>query len=434
MYEDSIKRIVKSSSILLSGNLLSSLIGLVVVSILTKKLTLEQYGTIVMVQAYAMLIGQVFSFQTWQALIKYCTDAIKIHDRSMLIGYLQTGFTLDIAGAILSCFAAFGLVFPITYVLNLDGKLISSHMIYMLVNITNIIGMPTAILRLSNSYKYFNYCSVLNWSLKLTLITLLAIVDKLSIGNVLFAYLASEATANLLLFYFGIRKLANYQINPSKIIPCKKTIVFAKKNVRYLIFILRSSANGTVLGATRILDELIIGALIGPAAAGIFKVIKITSSLISKMSDPLYLTFYPEIAKFVTNNDTNSIKKIIKKFHLYIGCMGLIVMILFQFSGEYLIQLFFTKEYLVGFPVMSLYLLGLLIPIFFFYLQPLMLAYELDDVALIINSTGSVIYLVMLYFLVSRYGLYGIAFSFVMFWIFITGAKIYFVRKKLTQL
>ncbi len=429
MYKKSINKILKSSSLLLSGNVISSILSLLVVSILTKNLSLEEYGIIVMVQAYIMLVDQLFNFQSWQALIKYSTEAIESNNTLKFIGYLQIGIFLDLLGSLIAFIASFILLSPLSFVLKIDYNLLSPYMIFATVILTRIIGTPTALLRLSNSYKYFNYSLLLNWGLKLLLIAIIAFLNILSIYNVIIVFLVSEILSNLLLIYYGMKTLKKYQISLLQIIPSWKTIYFAKQNIRFLHFAFKTNMNSAVLGITRTIDELIVGALLSPAGAGIFKIIKLMGTIISKVLDPLYITFYPEINIYVAKGDNSSILNIIKKMSLYSGIISLLIFVVFYLFGKSGIELFFTKDYLVGLPVMYLYLIGLLISFTFFYTQPLMLAYELEGIALYINIICSIFYLLFLYILTVNYGLMGIAISFILFWILITLLKMLYIQK-----
>ena len=429
MYKKSIKKIIKSSGILLSGNMISSILALFVVSILTKNLSLNEYGIIVMVQAYIMLVDQLFNFQSWQALIKYSTDAIESSNTLKFIGYLQIGIFLDVIGSLVAFGASFTLLSPLSSVLKIDYVLLSPYMIFAFVILTRIIGTPIALLRLSNSYKYFNYSLLVNWGLKLLIVAIMSYLDILTIYSVLIVFLVSETLSNLVLIYYGMKSLKEYGISLLQIIPSWKTIYFAKQNMRFLHFAFKTNMNSAVLGITRTIDELIVGALLSPAGAGIFKVIKLMGTIISKILDPLYITFYPEINIYVAKRDNDSILSIIKRMSLYSSIISLLLFIIFYIFGSWFIEIFFNKDYLIGLPAMRLYLIGLLISFTFFYMQPLMLAYELESIALYINTICSIFYLIALYTLTLNYGLIGIAVAFVLFWIIITFLKLLYIQR-----
>ena len=127
---NSLKKIFNVFFILLKGNVVASLLGILVVSLVTKNISLELYGVIVMLQAYVMLIDQLFNFQSWQALIKYCSISIEKNNKEMLLNYFQLGLILDFFGSIVGFIVSLAL-FPLFLLFLPEGLGLSySYVLY----------------------------------------------------------------------------------------------------------------------------------------------------------------------------------------------------------------------------------------------------------------------------------------------------------------
>jgi len=428
---NSLNKVLKISSILLSGSMLASLLGIVVVAIITKNISLEQYGIVVMVQAYIMFVDQLFNFQSWQALIKYGTVALEEKNKNDLIRYIQLSIFLDLFGSFLALCFAFVLLVPMSKIFNFDINLLNPYLFYSIIILFRIIGTPTALLRLTEQYKYFNYQLAINWIIKLILTSVLVLNNSLTIYNILIAFLIGEIVSSIYLIYFGIKALNKYNISLQELsLSISKLLNLISISKRFLLFSLRANLNSAVLGSIRTIDELIVGALLGPASAAIFKIMKLIGTIVSKVLDPLYVSSYPEFSKMVAQNKKKEILHMIKQISTINFVISSIVIISFYFFGDLIIKILFTENYLTGLEVIQVYLIGVLISFVFFYAQPLMLSYEYEGIALGINTIAACIYIFSLYYGIQYFGLWAIAFSFLLFNGLVTLPKLYFLQVK----
>ena len=77
IFNELLKRLFKNSSILFSGNLWVSILGLASFALTAKALGTEQFGLLVLVTTYVLLIDKLVNFQAWRALIKFGSDPSK---------------------------------------------------------------------------------------------------------------------------------------------------------------------------------------------------------------------------------------------------------------------------------------------------------------------------------------------------------------------
>jgi O-antigen/teichoic acid export membrane protein len=430
MAQSNLQKIFKMFGVLVSGSLLASILGVVVASVITKSMSLESYGLIVMLQAYVMFVDLIFNFQSWQSLIKYGSVALKNKNQAQLVQFLQLGVVLDVVGSTLAFCFALVLLQPLSMVFRFDAGLLQPYLFFAVVILFRMVGTATALLRLTDQYKFFNYQQLINWGGKLVLILALAFSGELTIKNIFIVFAICECAASLFLIFSGIRSLSKFNLGWHQILPTKKTFVMTAEARRFLKFSFRTNVDGAILGGVRTVDELIIGALISPSAAAIFKVMKLVATIVSKALDPLYTVIYPELSRLIAELKFAEVRHLLKRISVFNFVISLSITWVFYFFGEGLISLMFTSDYLVGLPMIQVYLLSVLVGFTFFYLQPLMLSFELEASALLINALASFVYIGLLLFMVPKLELWAIVIAFAVFTLLVTLPKIYVIQRK----
>ena len=114
---------------------------------------------------------------------------------------------------------------------------------------------------------------------------------------------------------------------------------------------------------SRELDMLIVGGVLGEAAAGLFKVAKQLSSILAKLTDPLYAAVYPELAKLWANARYVDFERIILRSGALCGGGGLLVFLGFALFGEEIIAWTVGAEFLGAYPVLLFYMLAIAIAV-----------------------------------------------------------------------
>ncbi len=91
-----LRRLFKNAGILFSGNVVAGILGIASLAITARALGVDVFGILVIITTYVAIVDRLINFQSWQAIIKYGSDAIsqgRDHDFKSLIKF---GFILDI--------------------------------------------------------------------------------------------------------------------------------------------------------------------------------------------------------------------------------------------------------------------------------------------------------------------------------------------------
>lgn len=411
----------KKSSILFLGNSSGIVINIFSVMLITKNVSVRDFGYVITIETIIYLYDALFNFQSWQAVIKY----FSIKDKHKII---LSGIILDIIGSILALvFLYFTIDFIIGF-LSLDIESIDVKL-YSLILLTRMVGTPTAILRIFNKYLYFSLQSLISYVLKLILVIYFLSNHKLSTDTLLIIYAIQHISADILLQFFSFYTLKRNGIRLN-LFQLGDIFDFLRKEKRVLKFVINTNLNGTINKISKHIDQVLISSLINLEASGIYRIIKMSSQAMGAISDPIYHVIYPDIVDLVNKKKSVALFSSLKKYTLISFLFSAIVFIGLILFGEFFITLLFSTAYLEGINALYVYVVGLLLGLVFSYAQPLMLAFELEYIALKINIINAITYLLMLFFLTKYFGIIGSACSFLIYIILSTFSRLAMVYIK----
>ena len=92
------QRILKNSSWLLVGKMITAVSGLDYLSLTTHNLGVESFGTLVLIQTYIRVIAGLTTFQSWQAVIRYGDICFQQQDKAAFQQLVKLATVLDVLG------------------------------------------------------------------------------------------------------------------------------------------------------------------------------------------------------------------------------------------------------------------------------------------------------------------------------------------------
>jgi len=77
-----LRRVLLNSARLLGGKSVSAVFGLGYVALAARGLGLEGYGTLILIHTFTAVVSRIFSFKSWQTLLRYGTPLLQRGDAS----------------------------------------------------------------------------------------------------------------------------------------------------------------------------------------------------------------------------------------------------------------------------------------------------------------------------------------------------------------
>lgn len=418
--EESFKRLINNSGTLLVGETGASLINMITLVLLLKIIKAEEYGIIVLVQSYSLIIDQLFNFQSWQAFIKYGAEDIANKDDQSLNNLLKQGVIFDLSTAVLGTLVALLLADIVGNLLSWDQTIIHYSRLYSLSILFHFSGIPIGILRLFNKFRYFSYQKITVAMMKLIGI-IIAFLLNLNFINIIWIYLITDIFGHLFLIIAANKILIKNDINKW----WKPKIKFRKDFLSYTIW---TNLSSTITIPSKQLDVFIVSSTLSLELVGIYKVFKQITSLLGRLVNPLYQAIYPELAVILAENN---IKKAIKT-SLKVSFILTLVIVPLVFIGGILsplwLRVFFDSTFSEYWILFFIYLTYVGMDIISAPTHPLFNALGYAKQKFIIMGVGNIAYLFFAWVLGHNFGLIGIINSYGIQFIIITTLKILYIK------
>ncbi|WP_020409614.1 oligosaccharide flippase family protein [Hahella ganghwensis] len=420
----STQRILKNAAYLLSANTIATAIGFLTLILTARYLGPDDFGFLVLIQAYVTLYVTVLNFQTAPPAIKYGTEYVHSHDLSGLNQLLTLFISIDLLISILGGILAYAVYFIL-----LDTSLsdIKSQVVcvYLATIFFNISGSFNGLLRIANRFLDIGRAQVALFSMRFLMVCLVMWFDG-SLLHMAIAWAIPEILTHILVVFWGLRAYR------SQFGEMFRLAAFRIKHFRSeLGFMVANNFDVSIRALSKQLDVILLGLFAGKEVVGLYKIAVQLCSLPLRFTDPIYQSLLPELSSMHSKGQYAQSKSIVTKFALYGLLVFLGVYLVFLLIGEPVIGLIFGEEYLGVFPIMSWYLVavsgGFIGLPFVPYFHSLGLARSCLNIQIVATS----IYLVFLYFLTRDYHAIGAAAAYIVyFFVWLVLAIGYFRRCK----
>lgn len=412
--DDGLRRLIRNAGTLIVGNAMQSCIGLVSLAITARALGSADFGRLIVAVAYATIITQLIGFQSWQAVIRYGAAALEKDDARQFMGVVKTGVFLDVLAAVVASLVALA---GVTFGADLVGIDAESRAVAQLVSLAilaNIIGTPTALLRIFNRYRMFVVQSFLTSLLKLVLVGMASLTGG-GLWAFALAWVSSQVFGYVLLAAFAVRELLKRDLMASGGQSLAETFRIHPDLAQFFLFTNLNSSARTL----RDLDVPILAWILGPSATGSFKIARQFAGALNKIIDPFFVAIYPDLAKLHSAGKTGAALSLVRRSALSLGVIVSSVLVVFILAGEPLIVLVLGDEFRGAYAVTAWCIVGAVIWAFAQPISPMLMVYGRHSALFAINIATTCLYLVAVAAAAVTFGLtaVGIAFAgFLLLW------------------
>lgn len=406
-----LNNLIKHSTILFSGNLFASILGVATMTLTARVLGVRHFGILVLIITYSNLIDGFFNFQSHLAIIKYGAEALTLKHTDRFKSLLKFGFLIDSATALFSTFVAISLAWFWGGIKGWTADLPYLVSFYSLTILFHINGTPVAVLRLFGKYNKIAYQYAITAGVKF-LGVLFAYFSFHNLYAFLFFWAISDIFGKLALMYFAYTELKANNLSAFLLTPINSMLSDFKG---LWSFVLTTNIYSALNLGLKEVDVFLIGILLGPSGAGLYKIVKLIGATVIKIQDPLVQVVYPDLARYVSDKNYKHVIFLLTKPMKYILPLLLLFLIFFYFCGEYGIALLLGPAYHDSFYPALFYLIGTSISLLTFSFRPALLAFGKSSLSLYALFIASIIYISLLFVSTRSFGLIGAAISYCCF-------------------
>jgi O-antigen/teichoic acid export membrane protein len=136
--------------------------------------------------------------------------------------------------------------------------------------------------------------------------------------------------------------------------------------------------------------RLIVGGLLGPAGAALYRVAGTLAGSAQKPADLLAKAFYPEVARL--DLTTNAPWKLMIRGMLLCVPIGFATVLLMLVAGRWLLDTLFGSEFTAAYPVLLVLMLGAVLTVLSFPLPSMLLALDRPNAALVSRAVALLVF------------------------------------------
>jgi O-antigen/teichoic acid export membrane protein len=310
---------------LLTGNALTSLLGLVGFALTARALGPAEYGILALCLTYTSAVERLVNFQSWQPLIKFGAQS---KSPETLAPLFKFGLMLDVSAAATGYLIAVALVWAFGPWIGISSEMSGLVTLYCTVLPFQITGMPLAVLRLFGKFRTIAYGQVASSVFRMGLCAI-----GFAIGGTLHEFaliwMAAQIFGSLTVVFLSLAELRRQGLLASMLAASVRGITALFPGLwRFAIstnlsLTLRSSANQ--------LDTLLVGYLAGPTAAGLYHIAKRIGRMTLQIGDHAQAVLYPDLARAWASGAIEEFHRAVKQMRVLLLGFGVLLV-----SGVYL--------------------------------------------------------------------------------------------------
>ncbi|MDZ7545995.1 lipopolysaccharide biosynthesis protein [Clostridium perfringens] len=399
IYKIKNNKIANNFIVLLTGEGIVSLIGMLSMAIIIKAIGLEFNGMIISIQTYCLLINNIFGFKSFQALIKYLSKCIDDKNYVEAESYIYQSYILDIVAAIIATLFSFLLVRLYANYMEWDNKLIFYSYFFIFASFFQIQGTPVGILRTFNKFNFITYNNVTMSIVKFSFY-IIGFITSSSLKYYIIVEVVLFILPNIILNWFAFRTLKENNLDKFY----KKKLKFNKDFFEFNFY---SNISSTIDLPVGTLTTVLINKYLGYTDISIYKIFEKLGGMIGKLGAPLNQIIYPEMSLHIARKDYKKAKRINDKLIVYISILGIVIISGVCFTYKFWLWMFIPnyEDYIIS---LVFYFIFIIFINATSGIHSLFIALDYIKYNIPILLTINTIYLAILYWLIINLGLNGV--------------------------
>lgn len=395
--------IFKNLSLLLGGKSVAAIVSLVYILIVTRALGPSGFGVLVLVNGWTVTVGGIIAFSGWHGIVRYGAQALEHDDRPRLVRLarfttlveLGCGLTAMLVAAAFAGFAAPRLGIP--------DNLVWLTRIYALAICANMLTTPLGILQLAGRFDRLALHPALSPSVRLAATLFVWVMDG-GIEGYLFAWLISAICEGMFMWLLAWPVFREMRRDEPLLGPLDTT---RRENPGLVRFLATANADLTLRDIAPKAVPLIVGAILGPAATGIYSLAVRAAVILQQPAVQLAQASYPVIAKLLAAGDVARARQLSWRTSLTTLAVSIPLVLLLAFFSRQILELMGGKAFGSGAFVFVLLMIGRAGMLAAVPLSSLLLAMGRTTASITVNIGVNLVSLPLLVFLLSAIGLTG---------------------------
>lgn len=288
-----LRSVLRNAGYLGSTKILGAVFGVVALSCAGRALGPTLFGVLTLIHTYALGANALTNFQSWQVVIRYGAPALEKGDTNIAGDAIRLSLGLDLCSGVFGMLAGMLLLPLLADRFGIDGAWTWMAIAYCTIVPSMASATPTGMLRLLDRFDLLALQQPITPIVR-CILAVAALACGLGLPGFVVAWYVADLVGDAALWILAVRELRRRNMlrfmrpglrDPASRLPGSWHFVWTTN---------MSTSLGAGWGPV---GNLIIGAMLGPAAAGVYKVASTLLDAAGKPADMLSKGFYPEIMR-----------------------------------------------------------------------------------------------------------------------------------------
>ncbi len=293
------RRVLRNFGVVLRGRSIAAIFTLTATALMARALSATDFGLVILLHTYVLAVRGILNFRTFEVIVKFGVPLHTSGDKTGLRRLLHTTTLIDVMASLAATLLGVSVASFAGGFLHWDAGMISFATLYSLVMLTTAIGTPNGVLRLYDRFDTLSIWYTVGPTIRITGVTIAWLTDA-DIRVFIVVWAIAFVVENCWLFVRGHRELSKHLGWSLWRGQNWQTIPATSSEFRRFIAMVYWQTNVDLL--PKHLSVLLAGGLLGPAAAGMFRLARDFSSILSKPAMMLREVLFPDLTRMLHNN------------------------------------------------------------------------------------------------------------------------------------
>jgi O-antigen/teichoic acid export membrane protein len=318
------RRGLKNFGVILRGHGIAAIFTFTSMALMANALPATEFGLVILLHTYVLAVRGILNFRTYEAIVRFGVPMHENCEHEKLKGLFRTTTLIDLTSGLGATIVAVSVASVAGGFLHWDEQIISLAGVYSLVMLTTVSNTPNGILRLYDRFDALSVFYTVGPSIRITG-TVIAWVTDAGMHTYIAIWGLAFITENSWLFIRGHLELNKHLEGGIWKLGSWRGAHYNTREFRHFVAVVYWQTNVDFL--PKHVSVLMAGSLLGPAAAGMFRLARDFSSILSKPAMMLREVLFPDLTR-ILHSQTEGFHELGFRAVKAAGAAGLLLVLL----------------------------------------------------------------------------------------------------------
>jgi O-antigen/teichoic acid export membrane protein len=319
----------------LQGRGAAAILTLASTAVMATVLSVQDFGMVVLMHTYVVVVRGLFQFKPFEPIVRFGVPFMEDGNQQSLSSLLCLTRIIDVTTSILATLSAILLVSVVSVYLEWDAALAEVAVLYSLVLLLTGTGTAKGVLRLHDRFDALSVQLVVAPVVRFTGVVTAAYFNS-DREVFMLVWALALVSGNVYLMIRGHLELRRHKTNAIWSGQSLKSIFSVPGDFWHFSFVVYGQTQLDLINKNT--NTLLVGFLLGPGAAGLFRVAKDFANILSTPAVLMRQVLFPELTR-AWHTGQGDLKGKAYRISISAGLGGLLLVALSLPLGPYLLEL-----------------------------------------------------------------------------------------------